>query len=57
MVGTTQDVLIEKGSRGHSGNFAEIRFAASDFPESGQGDLTRMTIAAATADHLVGRPA
>jgi len=57
LVGSTQEVLVERDDRGHAGNFAEVRFAAPDFPHCAQGDVTRMTITAATADHLVGQPA
>ncbi|WP_157219761.1 tRNA (N(6)-L-threonylcarbamoyladenosine(37)-C(2))-methylthiotransferase MtaB [Flavisphingomonas formosensis] len=57
LVGSTQEVLLEKGGRSHAGNFAEVRYSASDFPPISQGDVTRMTIAAATAEHLIGLPA
>ena len=51
LVGTTQEVLVEgSGTRGHAGNFAEVRLATPAPPAS----LQRVAVAGATDTHLTG---
>jgi threonylcarbamoyladenosine tRNA methylthiotransferase MtaB len=53
LVGTTQEVLVEApGTRGHAGNFAEVRFPSPQTP----GSIRRVAIDAATDTHLIGTP-
>ena len=53
LVGTTQDVLVERpGDRGHAGNFADVRFAASEI-----GSFQRVRVDDADGRILFGSPA
>ena len=53
LVGGIEDVLVERpGTRGHAGNFAEIRLATAAEP----GSVHRVRIDGATDTHLTGTP-
>jgi len=54
LVGTTQHVLVENpGDRGHTANFAEVRFPPFARPV---GEIMPVRITAATATQLTGTP-
>ena len=53
LVGTAQDILVERsGTRGHAGNFAEVRL-----PTAKPGTIKQVRVTAATDSHLEGVPA